>query len=68
MGGKKTSKKVKRDKMVPTPIESWKIPDNITAAKETFLHTQIPSTSEIGKVCTLFFVTLIGYYPKFISI
>ena len=49
------TKKVKKDKMVPTPTtESWKIPDNIAAAMEMFLGTQIiPSTFETGKACTL---------------
>ena len=53
MGEKKTRKKEKRDKNVLTPTESWKTPDNIAAAKEIFLGTQIPSTFEIGKACTL---------------
>ena len=53
MGEKKTRKKEKKDKKVPTlTTESWKTPDDIAAAKEIFLGTQIPSTFEIGKVCT----------------
>ena len=48
MEEKRTRKKVKRS------TESWKTPDNIAAAKEMFLDTQIiPSTFEIGKVCKL---------------
>ena len=51
MGEKKTRKKEKEDKKVPTlTTESWKTPDNIAAAKEMFLGTQIPSIFEIGKV------------------
>ena len=70
MGGKKTRKKEKEDKKVPTlTTESWKKPDNIAAAKEMFLGTQIPSIFEIGKVCTLVMISIFDYrYPKFISI
>ena len=52
MGEEKTRKEEERDKKVPTPIESWKTPDNIAAAKEMFLDTQIPSY-EIGKAHTM---------------
>ena len=67
MGEKKTRKKEKEDKKVPTlTTESWKKPDNIAAAKEMFLGTQI---FEIGKVCTLVMISIFDYrYPKFISI